>query len=186
MWVIVGPYVHPTMPFPLQFLLQLQLSQPDHKFVVLASLVATLHAEDQASNLLWRLQNVHVFLKHPIMVAIVLIGTNDLGAGGSCGRGEPGATAAANGTALRSLCCSALCLSVLCLPRVSTQCSVLKAQCSLFEAQCSRLSAQCSASQCSNSVPQSLELCALLFSAQCSALSPQPSVLCAQCSVPSA
>ena len=60
------------------------------------------HAEDQASNLLWRMQNGQVFTKHPPKVAIVLIGTNDLGAGGSCGRGEAGATAAANGTAFRS------------------------------------------------------------------------------------
>ena len=59
-------------------------------------------AEDQASNLLWRLQNGEVLVKHPPKVAIVLIGTNDLGAGGSCNVGEPGVTAVANGTALRS------------------------------------------------------------------------------------
>ncbi|KAL3146914.1 platelet-activating factor acetyltransferase activity protein [Trebouxia sp. C0009 RCD-2024] len=57
--------------------------------------------EDQASNLLWRMQHGEMFVRHPPKVAIVLIGTNDLGAGGSCSRGEPGATAAANGTALR-------------------------------------------------------------------------------------
>lgn len=67
---------------------------------------AAFCAEDQASHLLWRLQNGEVFLKHPPKVAIVLIGTNDLGAGGSCHVGQPGSTAAANGAALRSaLCC---------------------------------------------------------------------------------
>lgn len=59
-------------------------------------------AEDQASNLLWRMQHGEVFVRHPPKVAILLIGTNDLGAGGSCSRGEPGATAAASGTAVRS------------------------------------------------------------------------------------
>ena len=120
--------------------MQLHLSRTE--LIITASLVTALCVEDQASNLLWRLQNGQVLVKHPPKVAIVLIGTNDLGAGGSCGRGEPGATAAANGTALRSLCCSVLCLSVLCLPGLSTQCSVISAQ-------CSTLSAQCSASQCS-------------------------------------
>ena len=56
-------------------------------------------AEDQTSHLMWRLQHGEVFIKHPPQVSIVLIGTNDLGAAASCNVGEPGATAAANGTA---------------------------------------------------------------------------------------
>ena len=58
-------------------------------------------AEDQTSNLLWRLQHGEVFLKHLPQVTVLLIGTNDLGAAASCNVGEPGATAAANGTAAR-------------------------------------------------------------------------------------
>ena len=151
-WVAADPHEHPhTVP------LQLHLSQPDHQPDAPTSLVAALHAEDQASNLLWRLQNGQVFVKHPAKVAIVLIGINDLGAGGSCGRGEPGATAAANGTALRSLCCSAFCLSVLCLPVCSLQCSVLSPQCSV-----SVLSAQCSVL-----ITLWPVLCHLVLSAQC-------------------
>ena len=61
-------------------------------------------AEDQASHLLWRLQHGEVFVQHPPQVSIVLIGTNDLGAAASCNVREPGATAAANGTAARYTC----------------------------------------------------------------------------------
>ena len=55
---------------------------------------------EQAGNLLWRLQNGEVFIKHAPKVAIVLIGTNDLGAA-SCGVGESGVTAAASGLVSR-------------------------------------------------------------------------------------
>lgn len=59
-----------------------------------------IYAEDQSAHLLWRLQHGEVFTRHQPEVAVVLIGTNDLGAAASC-EGEPGAIAAVNGTAAR-------------------------------------------------------------------------------------
>ena len=55
----------------------------------------SVNAGDQAGNLLWRLENGETFHKHAPKVAVVLIGTNDLGAA-SCGGGESGITAAAS------------------------------------------------------------------------------------------
>ena len=59
------------------------------------------HAEDQTAHLLWRMQHQEVFTLHQPQVAVVLIGTNDLGAAASCPVEEPGALAAVNGTAAR-------------------------------------------------------------------------------------
>lgn len=59
------------------------------------------YAEDQTAHLLWRMQHQEVFMLHQPQVAVVLIGTNDLGAAASCHVEEPGAVAAANSTAAR-------------------------------------------------------------------------------------
>lgn len=40
---------------------------------------------DQASHLLWRLQHGDTFVRHPPSVAVVMIGTNDLGASACLG-----------------------------------------------------------------------------------------------------
>lgn len=53
---------------------------------------------DQAGNLLWRLQNGTIFTCHQPKVAVVLIGTNDLGAV-ACQRSD--ITAAAGGVVSR-------------------------------------------------------------------------------------
>ena len=165
-WVTAQPHMHshaiPHMPFLCSCssaclvsncAFELQYNELD----VPTSLAAALHAEDQASNLLWRLQNGQVFVKHNPKVAIVLIGINDLGAGGSCGRGEPGATAAANGTALRSICCLALCLALFRLPVLRTQDSGLSTQCSVLSAQCcSPQPSVHKTSSCTNDQPTSL------------------------------
>ena len=60
---------------------------------------------DQASHLMWRLQHGDTFLRHPPAVAVVMIGTNDLGAA-ACLGGQAAITRAANGTATR---CAAFC-----------------------------------------------------------------------------
>ena len=75
-----------------------------------------LIVEDQTSHLMWRLQHGEVFVKHPPQVSVVLIGTNDLGAAASCNVGEPGATAAANGTAAR---CAYICMIIASLEQQS-------------------------------------------------------------------
>ena len=58
------------------------------------------HAGDQASHLLWRLRRGDTFTRHPPAVAVVMIGTNDLGAA-ACLGGQAAITRAANGTAAR-------------------------------------------------------------------------------------
>ncbi|KAK9836010.1 hypothetical protein WJX81_005902 [Elliptochloris bilobata] len=55
---------------------------------------------DQASHLLWRLQHGDTFVRHSPAAAVVMIGTNDLGAA-ACLGGQPAITRAANGTAMR-------------------------------------------------------------------------------------
>ena len=54
-------------------------------------------------HLLWRLQHGQVFTKHIPQVAVVMIGTNDLGASSCMGQGEDLILQAANGTADRYL-----------------------------------------------------------------------------------
>lgn len=56
-------------------------------------------AGDQVMNLLWRLQNGELPLQKQPKVAVVLIGTNDLGAAATCG--DSAITAAADAAAYR-------------------------------------------------------------------------------------
>jgi hypothetical protein len=57
-------------------------------------------AGDQAAHLLWRLQHGGTFVRKPPAVAVVMIGTNDLGAS-ACLGGQAAIVRAANGTATR-------------------------------------------------------------------------------------
>ncbi len=57
-------------------------------------------AGDQAAHLLWRLQHGGTFVRKPPAVAVVMIGTNDLGAS-ACMGGQAAIVRAANGTATR-------------------------------------------------------------------------------------
>ena len=67
---------------------------------IILFLTTTWCAGDQASHLLWRLQHGDTFTRHPPVVAVVMIGTNDLGAA-ACLGGQAAITRAANGTAAR-------------------------------------------------------------------------------------
>lgn len=53
---------------------------------------------------LWRMQHGEIFLKHQPHIAIVMIGTNDLGAASCLGAGEAPILQAAAGTADRCNC----------------------------------------------------------------------------------
>ena len=64
---------------------------------LVVNLSILLCAGDQAMHLLYRLQHGQVYRKHPPKLAIVMIGTNDLGAA-SCLGGESAILQAAAGT----------------------------------------------------------------------------------------
>ena len=57
---------------------------------------------DQSMHQLWRMQHGEVFQTHQPRVAVVMIGTNDLGAASCLGEGEAPILQAAAGTADRS------------------------------------------------------------------------------------
>lgn len=77
-------------------------SQSVSSTVLIANCPACLG--DQSMHQLWRMHHGEIFQKHQPHIAIVMIGTNDLGAASCLGKGEAPILQAAAGTADRCNC----------------------------------------------------------------------------------